>query len=120
MNMFNNPMGNMGNRRRPEENMKQVSACPLCGMKYNPAEAQVVAEKESAFLLYTSCKRCGSSVVATLIASPMGVSSVGLITDLTYKDVLKFMDANAVTTNDILGVYKWLNEFEGDIRSELK
>lgn len=104
--------------RAPEGSQQQggeqklVSSCPLCGTEYAPEEAKVVSEKEGAFLVHTNCKRCGSSVVATLIASQMGISSVGLITDLTYEDVVKFKDHDAITTDDILAVYHLLQETE--------
>lgn len=89
-------------------NVRWVSACPLCGAEYLPEEARIVSEKEGAFLIHTNCKKCGSSVVATLIANQMGVSSVGLVTDLTYEDVVKFKDGAEVSTDDLLALYQAL------------
>ncbi|MBU1118438.1 hypothetical protein KKH43_00980 [Patescibacteria group bacterium] len=91
-------------------NARFASACPMCGTEYAPEEARVVSEKEGAFLIHTNCKKCRCSVVATLVANQMGVSSVGLITDLTYEDVIKFKDGSDITADDILRVYTVLSE----------
>lgn len=101
-------------KRLPENNpgggdLKWVSTCPLCGKEYAPEEARIVSEKEGAFLVHTNCKRCGSSVVATLVANQLGISSVGLITDLTYEDVVKFKDGENISTDDLLSLYEILN-----------
>jgi hypothetical protein len=116
--MFHQPMRNQASRS--EGNMKWASDCPICGTAYNPIEARVVAEKEGAFLLHTNCKKCGSSVVATLIASPMGISSIGLVTDLTYNDVIKFKDSGKIEVNDVLDVYKFLSDFRGNWKEIIK
>ncbi len=110
---FNQSHGKSG---KPEGSTKWASACPLCGAKYNPIESKVVAEKENAFLLYTKCKTCSSSVVATLVAGAMGISSVGLVTDLTYEDVVKFKDSERISENDVLDVYNFFDELREDIR----
>lgn len=102
------------NNKNPEQpnqpggNARWASACPMCGTEYVPEEARVVSEKEGAFLIHTNCKKCRCSVVATLVANQMGVSSIGLITDLTYEDVLKFKDGESITADDILSVYSLL------------
>lgn len=102
------------------EHTKPVSACPLCGEKYNPAESRIIAEKEAAYLLHTYCKKCGSSVVSTLIASSIGISSVGLVTDFSYEDAVKFKDAKGIKENDVLDVYNFLTEFKGNLRDSIK
>ncbi|MBU1167457.1 hypothetical protein KKC60_03555 [Patescibacteria group bacterium] len=101
------PEGKDGNK-----DLKWVSSCPLCATEYAPEEARIVSEKEGAFLVYTNCKKCGSSVIATLIANQMGISSVGLITDLTYDDVVKFKDCDSISTDDILNVYEFFQKKE--------
>ena len=38
----------------------------------------------------------------------MGVSSVGLVTDLTYDDVLKFRASRRISVDDVLSVHEEL------------
>lgn len=90
--------------------IRWASSCPLCGDEYSPEEARIVSEKDGAFLVHTNCKKCGSSVVATLVANQMGVSSVGLVTDLTYDDILKFKEEDYITTDDLLEGYAFFQD----------
>lgn len=86
--------------------LRWASACPLCSAEYSPEEARIVSEKDGAFLVHTNCKKCGSSVVANLVANHTGVSSVGLVTDLTYEDLCKFKAKDSISTDDLLGAYQ--------------
>jgi hypothetical protein len=86
--------------------LRWASACPLCSAEYSPEEARIVSEKEGAFLVHTNCKKCGSSVVATLVANQMGLSSVGLVTDLTFDDLCKFKESESISTDDLLQAYQ--------------
>jgi len=42
------------------------------------------------------------------MSSSIGVSSIGLITDLSSDDVLKFQDAAPVTTDDVIELHQLL------------
>lgn len=86
-----------------------ISYCPLCETNYNPMEARVLGEKEDGHLLHIRCKKCWNSILALVMVSNVGVSSVGLITDLTYEDVRKFGARNTdVTVDDVIEVHKLL------------
>jgi len=88
-----------------------ISFCPLCETNYNPMEARVLGEKEDGHLLHIRCKKCWNSILALVLVSNAGVSSVGLITDLTYDDVRKFsMSEATVTTDDVISIHQLLLE----------
>ncbi len=90
----------------PTEGLKIISACPLCNVHYNPLQAHVIDQRDDAHLLHLECRNCGSEVVAAVLNDQVGVSSVGLITDLTSDDVLKFKDdASDVTVDDVIDLH---------------
>jgi hypothetical protein len=69
----------------------------------------VLGEKEDGHLLHIRCKKCWNSILALVQVSNAGVSSVGLITDLTYDDVRKFSGRDtAVTTDDVIAIHQML------------
>ncbi|OGY52227.1 MAG: hypothetical protein A2951_01155 [Candidatus Buchananbacteria bacterium RIFCSPLOWO2_01_FULL_56_15] len=91
-----------------DENLKIVSHCPVCGSSYSPLEARVLAEKSDAHLVHIRCRTCQTAVLAVIMSSSIGVSSIGLITDLSSDDVLKFQDAAPVTTDDVIELHQLL------------
>lgn len=87
------------------ENLKIISSCPVCGVKYNSAEVRLLEEKNDTHLVYIKCRKCQTSVVAVILANHFGVSSMGLVTDLNSEDVLKFKEREPVTVNDVIDVH---------------
>lgn len=93
----------------PSEGLKVISACPLCHVHYTPLQAQVIDQRADAHLLHLECRNCGSGVVAAVLNDQLGISSFGLLTDLSSDDVLKCKDdPSPVTIDDVLGLHAWL------------
>ncbi len=104
---------NFSNSSSSLDNLRLISYCPLCNTHYNPSEAKILEEKEGAHLIHVECNTCRSSIVAVIITGGVGVSSVGLITDLTSNDVMRFKKAVSVTEDDVLEAYELFNTIEG-------
>ena len=98
-----------------QDGLRMISYCPLCESSYNPMEAKVLGEKEDGHLLHIRCKKCWNSILALVLVSNAGVSSVGLVTDLTFEDVVKFREKPSdVSVDDVISVHELLDEREGD------
>ncbi|MBI4133411.1 hypothetical protein HY478_02245 [Candidatus Uhrbacteria bacterium] len=95
-----------------DDGLKLISFCPLCETHYNPMEAQLVGEEDNSHLLHITCRKCANSMLALVLISPAGVSSVGLITDLSYNDVVKFKRASEVAVDDVLEAHAALEDEE--------
>lgn len=87
------------------EGLKLISRCPLCSEAYRPFQASIVEEKEEAQLLHIQCHKCHCNMVALIVNGHMGLTSVGLITDLTSDDVERFKDSQAISQDQVLGAY---------------
>ncbi|MBI5230015.1 MAG: hypothetical protein HY981_01815 [Candidatus Magasanikbacteria bacterium] len=94
------------------EDLRLVSVCPLCKAKKEAIKTQVVDENEEAHLLHMQCGECGSAVVAVVVHASSGLNSVGMLTDLTYDDVLKFRAAAPIEIDNILAFYEALKNQE--------
>jgi|TARA_Y100000310_G_scaffold316234_1_gene367700 hypothetical protein len=92
------------------DNPTLITHCPVCNVRYNPLEARVLEEGESAHLVYIKCRQCQSAILALIIANNSGISSMGLITDLSSDDVLKFKSDNAISCDDVIEVHQLLNK----------
>lgn len=91
-----------------EVGMTLVSYCPLCKTSASPQEAVLLGEKDSANLLHLRCASCSNSLVALIYVSPAGISSVGLLTDLSSKEFGDFKSTPVVSTNDVIETHMML------------
>jgi hypothetical protein len=73
-------------------------------------EAQVIGENEETHLLHIRCRKCSNSILALVLVNNVGVSSVGLVTDLTFEDVLRFRGSQRISTDDVLRAHEWLSK----------
>lgn len=93
-----------------DDGLKLISVCPMCDTNYNPHEAQLVGEAEDSHFLHITCQKCHHSIIALVLVSQGGISSVGLVTDLSFEDVLKFRKAEAVSVDDVLDLHTLLKD----------
>lgn len=88
--------------------IKFVSKCPICQRRYKDDQARILEEKGDAHLVHIECQNCRGSVVALIVRAGPGVSSYGLVTDLTAQDVIKFKDKQAISENDCISIHKFI------------
>ena len=91
-----------------QESLRLVSFCPICNTHYNPLTAQILEEREDAHLVHAVCRKCDSSIVALVLTGGLGISSVGLVTDLNGQEVLKFRNVGAIHANDVIEAHQLL------------
>ncbi len=111
----------MENKNRPffssseNDSPQLMKQCPLCNTEYDAEKSiQVVEEQEGAELVYFSCLQCANSVLALVGYSPFGVSSIGMLTDLTYDDVNRLRHRDSISEDDILQIHQYLRLHEQD------
>lgn len=102
-------MANNGYNSSPLDNLKLISYCPLCNTHYNPSEAKILEQRDGAHLIHVECGNCRSSIVAVVITGGIGISSVGLVTDLTSDDVLHFKNRDSLSEDDVIDAYRLLS-----------
>jgi len=92
-----------------------ISRCPLCNAVYQPSATRILVEQNDAHLIHLECGMCQGGVVAVIITNLLGVHSVGLVTDLTPEDVLRFRTASPVGSDDIIDLHTALAEQQGTL-----
>ena len=95
-----------------DEGIKLISYCPLCESSYSPQSAQVLGEKDDSHLLHIQCGQCSNAIIALVLISTAGISSVGLVTDLCFNEVDRFKGSEAVTTDDVIEMHDILQSQE--------
>ena len=92
------------------DNPTLITHCPICNLRYDPLEAKILEEGKNAHLVYIHCRHCQSAILAVIVTNNLGVSSVGLITDLNGEDVLRFKKAKPISCDDVIEVHQFLSK----------
>ena len=101
---------NQFGKDRGMDGLKIVSRCPICQMEHNPMETALLDEANGSHLIYIKCRKCQSGVVASLTPTSFGMSSVGLVTDLSSNEIMQFKDSPRVSAIDVLDVVEYFKE----------
>jgi len=83
-----------------------VILCPLCHKNYKPRHLDTVEQAGETALVHTVCPVCSASVLSLLYRDLLGITMVGLVTDLNFEDAKKFKDAEFVDEDDVLCLYE--------------
>lgn len=91
------------------EGLKLVSFCPVCETRYHSIEARVLAGAAETQLLHVQCRKCQNSILALIHVNQTGASSVGLLTDLCYEDVVRFRSRSTVSIDDVIATHRFFD-----------
>jgi hypothetical protein len=92
------------------DNIKVISSCPLCQNSNQDIKTRMLGQGCETRLLHLNCNKCGSSLLALVLLSQGAVSSVGMITDLSFEDVHRFRDLDQIDIDDVLGMHQQLKK----------
>lgn len=87
---------------------KIMAHCPLCQTAYEERSVRLLGEHGLARMFHFTCRACRHAVLAVILESQNGVSSVGLVTDLEAQDALAMQDAPPITADDCIAAHETL------------
>jgi hypothetical protein len=85
-----------------KEALKFINKCPLCNTGYEAEQAALFAKHEAANLVHITCKNCRSYFMAMIVMLGQGLSSVGMITDLSFADVERLHRVEPISLDEAL------------------
>jgi len=101
-----------------QEGLRLLNQCPVCKEPYIPDEANLLEQKETSHLVHITCPHCKNSILAIILVSALGMSSIGIITDLSATDVKRLKMKGPVTEDEVLDLHvalsseKLFNQFK--------
>jgi hypothetical protein len=91
-----------------DENPALITHCPVCQLRYNPLEAKVLEQNDASHLLYIKCRHCHSAILAVVMAGNLGLTAVGLLTDLSGDEVMEFNKSLPISFDDVINVHEFI------------
>jgi len=86
--------------------------CGVCGQRYKTDNINVLGYQSDVWFLNVTCSSCNS--LALIAATLKHEKSKPTINDLTKAELPKLYNAEAITSDDIIDIYSYLQEFDGD------
>ncbi len=94
---------------RFEQSVNYLRECPVCKSAYGKDQIDDIVDQENVHLVHITCPTCQNMLMAVLAASPMGVSSIGMLTDLTADDVIRVHDISPISEDDVLDFHAMIS-----------
>ncbi len=89
--------------------LKLISHCPVCGRDYKSEAGKLFINESEARFVHFTCHHCHSHFMAMVMMVPKGTSTVGMVTDLSLKDVQKLYKMSPLTIDETIEGHKMLN-----------
>lgn len=82
--------------------------CPLCSKEYRPVNMRIVEQAGETILVHSNCPKCEGAILSLLYKDMLGITLVGLVTDLNYEDAMRVKDREAIEEDEVLEIYEKL------------
>ncbi len=92
-----------------------MTHCPLCHALYAQEDVKLVAQKEGVKLYHSACGSCGHGLLAYLLETHGGISSLGLVTDASGADALRLAQAKNIGSDECIQAHRLLTEHSRDL-----
>jgi transcription elongation factor Elf1 len=94
------------------ENLKALVHCPVCNKEYRPAKMLLLDQEDKRSTLHLTCESCGASTLVYVSMSPVGVVSMGVLTDLEQGEAKRLFKGEAISSDEVLTVHQFLKEHD--------
>lgn len=101
----------------PEE-MRLLTHCPVCNIEYRKRDIVVIEDRGETRLFHLSCEACGGAVLSLVITGSIGMSSIGMVTDLNVEDVRRLRKTEPVGEEALLNFHAMLRSRSSAIHFE--
>jgi hypothetical protein len=99
------------------QRIKISTPCPACSTSFDVLHAKVIETYPDAHLVHFTCDKCRNALLAVVALSSDATQTVGLLTDLSYEDVLRFSKMQMISIEDVVDAHEyfekkgWANAF---------
>ena len=95
-----------------------LSRCPFCEAVFEQREAHIVGETPRQQLVHLQCRFCAHAVLTLINLSPKGFFSIGMLTDCSREDSVRFaLSPIVIGENDVLQTHLSLQDDAAFLRA---
>lgn len=102
------------------DQIKIMKNCPMCKNEYTREALELVEEGIGTHLVHLTCAICHNALLALIVVSRLGMSSVGMLTDLDAPDAKRLYRKTALGEESILDFHDYLKKHSKEFIHLLK
>jgi hypothetical protein len=87
---------------------KAIQQCPICQTIYDDGAIVDVQHYSDISLLHCTCQICQNALMAMVSSTALGMSVIGIMTDLILADVERLIGGDPVSEDELLGFHRLL------------
>lgn len=103
----------LNNSKQPknwQKTLSLISQCPVCSQDYDKKTEKQFLDVKNTHLVHMTCNNCQSYFLAMVMELGKGVSTIGMITDLSYEDVKRTYKTKAIRMDEVIEASQLLNK----------
>lgn len=100
--MKQNPKKKSSQENQNVDDIKIVRGCPVCKEEYGLDDMFVLEENKGTHLVHSTCPHCRNAIMSVVLISKVGMSSVGVLTDLNIEDALRLKEASPINQDMVI------------------
>ena len=85
----------------------------VCGHKYMGDNLSILGHRKDLWYLKAHCLKCQTQSLIAVVLKEDRIREP--VTDLTSKEIRKFRDTGAITSDEVLDMHNFLKEFRGNL-----
>ena len=101
----------LANKKQQEpwqQGLKLITQCPVCGGDFEAKAAKFLIKKKESQLVHITCCYCKGNFIANIMIFSKGISTVGMVTDLSFEDVKRIYGSVPIEIDEVIEGYKYL------------
>jgi len=113
-------LGSSGNLNTSEEGKQLISNCPICKSTYKKVDINTLDQNDEAELFHAKCNNCKDKLMAMITLTSLGMSVIGIMTDLTLEDTKRLIGSDPVSEDHLLNFHSFLKNEQKNFFNYLK
>lgn len=102
------------------DQIKIMKNCPMCKNEYTRDALELLEEGIGTHLVHLTCMICNNALLALIVMSRLGMSSVGMLTDLDAPDAKRLYRKSPLGEESILDFHDYLKKHSKEFIHLLK
>lgn len=92
-----------------QDALKFMNKCPICGQSYAGEAVKFFLRRRHSTVVHSTCRGCQSAFMAMVMTFGRGISSVGMITDLSFDDIRRLYKTEPITIDEVIEGHQLIN-----------